>query len=69
MKERSNYGLVSVAAHGCGIFWDPLAQEVVHSCGSCPEEECEYLLKQQADEPKPCSFYLGSCGLIVAYVL
>lgn len=53
--------------HVCGVVFDPLDEGYVDVCEQCMDG-CAEESPNEADEEQE-SFYMGSCGLIMDYLL
>ncbi|MBP1991248.1 hypothetical protein [Paenibacillus eucommiae] len=67
--------IAPVSSQVCGIVYDPLTEEAIHTCEDCEEGECRQIYKERErekekeDEDEVHPFYLGACGLIMEYML
>ncbi|MCD1257729.1 hypothetical protein B5M42_002600 [Paenibacillus athensensis] len=59
---------MKVCPHVRGVVFDPLAEGFVDICDSC-KDECMAETEGNEGREDAHGFYLGSCGLIIDYLL
>lgn len=52
-----------------GVIYDPLAEENIEICELCKQGGCEQNSCAERKNQGTHLFYLGSCGLILDYLL
>ncbi|WP_158081956.1 hypothetical protein [Paenibacillus ferrarius] len=51
----------------CGVVFNPIDEDYVNICEDCEDADKENCGKE--DKSALTSYYLGSCGLIIDYLL